>query len=236
MRSGFVWIWAFSGSVRSGLNNRPVPKSDEAKLKDLLWRQQGQRKRLKGAKRIIREAQIALHKLKGKVAKTRQRIEAKALSPAEKAVRWAMAQQGTTEKPDGSNWGLPVSKWIRFTGYSGPVPWCGCFVARAVVGEGKADIPTRIRLGYNEFIVADARARRNGLQEVPIAKARPGDIVVFYFPHIALVRGKPGHGVLPTIEGNTSPTNSGSQANGGTVAAKSRPLGDVRLVARPDYP
>lgn len=205
------------------------------KLEDLLRRQQVQRKRARGAQAALRRARIALHKLKGKIAATRQRIQAKRQTPAEKAVAWAMRQQGTAEHPDGSNWGKPVQNWIKFTGYSSPVPWCGCFVARAVVGEGKADIPARIRLGYNGYIVEDAEANRNGLREVPVGAARAGDIVTFDFPHIALVRGPVRNGMVPTCEGNTSPTSSGSQANGGTVAAKQRPVSSVRVVARPSY-
>lgn len=209
---------------------------DTEQLADLLRRQQAKRKQAKGAKKALRAAQRALNVLKGKIAATRRRVNARSLRPAEKAVRWAMTRQGTAEHPDGSNWGVPVQNWIRFTGYSSPVPWCGCFVARAIIGEGKANIPTRIRLGYNEYIVSDAEAGRNGLREVPFGAARPGDIVVFTFPHIGLVRGNPSSSSLPTVEGNTSPTSSGSQANGGTVAAKTRPRSDVRLIARPSYP
>lgn len=213
-----------------------MPRSDAEKLADLIKRQQKRRKQAKGLQKALREAARALNVLKGKLAATRRRIREARQTPAEKAVRWAMAQQGTAEKPDGSNWGVPVEDWIKRTGYSFPVPWCGCFVHEAVKVRAGADIPTGIRLGYNEYIVADAEANRNGLREVPYGAARPGDIVVFTFPHIALVRGNPSSSSLPTIEGNTSPTSSGSQANGGTVAAKTRPRPQVRLIARPDYP
>lgn len=209
---------------------------ERQRLELLLRKQNARREQARGAKRALREAARALNVLKGKIAKTRNRISKLEIGPAKKAVRWALGQQGVTEKPDGSNWGVPVQDWIKFTGYTFAVPWCGCFVARAVVGEGRADIPQRIRLGYNEYIVADAEAGRNGLREVPIGSARLGDIVVFTFPHIGLVRGKVKNGLLPTIEGNTSPTSSGSQANGGTVAAKNRPVSQVRLIARPEYP
>jgi hypothetical protein len=209
---------------------------EREKLEDLLRRQQVRRVEKKRAKRALRRARNALNKLKGKIAATKQRISLLKVTPAQKAVNWAMRQQGVAEKPDGSNWGVPVQDWIKFTGYGSPVPWCGCFVARAVVGAGGAKVPTRIRLGYNGYIVADAEDDRNGLREVAISEARPGDIVTFDFPHIALVRGRPSNGYLPTIEGNTSPLSSGSQANGGTVAAKSRPLSQVRVIARPTYP
>lgn len=209
-----------------------MPKNDEKKLADLLKRQHAQRQRVKGAKAVLRKARNALNKLKGKIAATRDRLGA---SKPDKAVAWAMRQQGVAEKPDGSNWGVPVQNWIKSTGYSGPVPWCGCFTKVAVVDHGKAKIPTPIRLGYTGYIEEDARNNRNGLREVPFGTARPGDIVVFHFGHIAVVRGKPSATSLPTIEGNTSPLSSGSQSNGGCVAAKTRARADVSVIARPAY-
>jgi hypothetical protein len=210
---------------------------ERAKLEELLRRQQKQRGKARHAVQVQREAKRRVHVLGGKIAVVQNRIkDLKSVSHQERAVRWAMEQQGTAEHPDGSNWGHPVQDWIEFTGYHSPVPWCGCFAARAVVGAGKAEIPTRIRLGFNEYIVYDAQHGRNGLRQVDYAKAKPGDLVVFTFPHIAVVRGKPTSNGLPTIEGNTSPLSSGSQANGGTVAAKVRSRSDVRLIARPLYP
>jgi hypothetical protein len=165
----------------------------------------------------------------------RERRQARKIGPFA-AVKWGLAQLGVAEKPDGSNWGVPVETWIKFTGYGGPVPWCGCYVAWAVVKVGQAAIPARIRLGYHGYIIADANAGANGLRAVPIAQAKPGDIVAFNFAHIALVREPyDGSGYLETVEGNTSPTTAGSQNNGGTVAAKRRPIGDVAVIARPNY-
>lgn len=216
---------------------KPAPKTpDEKKLVALLKRAYGQKQRLKGLQKAAAESQKALNVLKGKIAATRGRINASKRKPADKAVRWALSQQGVGEKPDGSNWGIPVQTWIKNTGYSSPVPWCGCFVHEAVVEKAKAKIPSGIRLGYNGYIVEDAENNTNGLKAVPIGSARAGDIVTFDFPHIALVRGPVRNGMVPTIEGNTSPTSSGSQNNGGTVAAKLRPVSQVRVVARPKYP
>ena len=216
----------------------PAKTPDEKKLVDLLKRTYGQKKRLKGAQKVVASAKRALNKLKGKVAKTRARIAASKVTPPEKAVRWFMSQQGVAEKPDGSNWGVPVQNWIKSTGYSSPVPWCGCATKVAVVDHGKAKIPTPIRLGYTGYIEEDARAKRNGLTAVAFDKGKKGDIVVFGFGHIAVLREdvRPGSSVCLTIEGNTSPLSSGSQNNGGTVAAKTRSRSDVTVITRPKYP
>ena len=152
------------------------------------------------------------------------------------ATNWALRQEGITEKPPNSNWGEPVSDWIKRTGYSGPVPWCGCFVHEAVVEKGGAKIPSEVRLGYNGYINEDAKANKNGLRQVAWSEARKGDIITFDFNHIALVRGRPSATSIPTVEGNTSPLSSGSQYNGGAVAAKTRLRANTVCIARPNYP
>lgn len=152
----------------------------------------------------------------------------------QKVIAWAKDQVGTTEHPDGSNWGHPVQDWIAFTGYSGPVYWCGCFAAYATVKIGGAKIPSRIRLGYDGYIVADALAHDNGLVAVGFSEARAGDIVVYTFPHIGLIDKTVGDTAY-TIEGNTSSGSSGSQSNGGGVYSRSRSRSEVRVIARPDY-
>ena len=70
----------------------------------------------------------------------KRRYEAQQRRARRQAVKWARRQIGTTEHPKGSNWGHPVQDWITFTGYGGPVFWCGCFVAFAVVEKGGAQI------------------------------------------------------------------------------------------------
>lgn len=216
--------------------------TERERLTDLLHRQgkeqRAHQKHRRGTLRR-RQAKARLLRLKGLIAAARSEIARLVRVTSSKgpaaAVRWGMHQQGVSEHPDGSNWGHPVQDWIQRTGYTTPVPWCGCFAHEAVVEKGKAKIPSEIRLGYTGYIEEDARAKRNGLREVPFNQAKKGDIVVFSFGHIAVVRGKPSITSIPTIEGNTSPLSSGSQANGGTVAAKTRSRSDVTVIARPAY-
>jgi hypothetical protein len=160
-----------------------------------------------------------------------------AKSPGEKAIERSKDLVGVHEEPAGSNWGVKVGEMIRYTGYTGPVYWCGCCAAWIVVKLGGANIPNRIRLGYAPYITADALAGANGLRAVPVEKCRAGDLGSLWGgEHVVTVRGPARNGKVPTREGNTS-ASDGSQSNGGEVADKERPIGDFDrgIVARPDW-
>jgi hypothetical protein len=160
-----------------------------------------------------------------------------AKAPGERAIERSADLVGVHEEPPGSNWGRMVGKMIRFTGYSGPVYWCGCCAAWIVIKLGGARIPSPIRLGYAPYITADALAGANGLTAVPVDHARAGDLGCLWGgEHVVTVRGAPRNGMVPTREGNTS-ASDGSQSNGGEVADKERPIGDFDrgIVARPNY-
>jgi hypothetical protein len=154
---------------------------------------------------------------------------------ARAAVRWARSKIGVHEQPDGSNWGHPVQDWITFTGYDEPVPWCGCFVGFAVVEKAGADVPKRIRLGFDLHINEDAEAGKNGFaRSVPVSEARRGDIATFSFGHIGLVAGPTKNGMIHTIDGNSA-AGDGSNNNGGEVAEHRRPVSLVTCVGRLRY-
>ena len=141
---------------------------------------------------------------------------------------------GITEQPYGSNWGPHIEDWIRYTGYTGPVYWCGCLTCYAVVEIGGAKIPARSRLGYDGYINADAAAGQNGLRRVSLDDARAGD-VTWDFHHISTCVGPVSGGCIPSIDGNTSSDDAGSQSNGGGVFRKNRSVSSVVTVARPAY-
>ena len=171
----------------------------------------------------------------------RRRIEAKRKSGAQKAVRAARKHVGVTESPAGSNKGpYPISaSQIHCIGYDG-VAWCGCEVCELAVIIGGADIPLKARLAYTPYIDQDAGNGANGLTEVSVFHALPGDIAVFnfgsgYAKHTGLVVGPTENGYVHCIEGNTSSGTSGSQDNGGGVYERKRPVSDVICIARPDY-
>ncbi len=193
------------------------------------------------AKRHYAKAQVL--KVKGRVAQL-QNLLAKlvrqhANEGPKATVRWAKAREGTSESPAYSNLGPGISQWERNTGYSVPpgVYWCGCFASEATIVHGKAKIPNRNRCGYGPYVMADARNHTNGFREVPFDEIQAGDYLVFFNgEHQGIARGRSSGGVVPTIEGNTSPSSSGSQFNGGCVAAKTRTRADVSCAARPAYP
>jgi hypothetical protein len=193
---------------------------------------EGTQKLLRGRKLTTGEAVVA----KARAPYRRKLRKRFAASPGQKAVTAGRKLVGVHEVPAGSNWGGKVEQFIRFTGYPGPVFWCGCFACWVVVKLGGAKIPNRIRLGYAPYITADALAGRNGLTAVPAAEARPGDIACFWGgQHIEVIAGKPNGGTVECLGGNTS--TSGKENNGGAVCLNRRSLSDFDsgIVARPAY-
>jgi hypothetical protein len=154
----------------------------------------------------------------------------------ERAVQMGRKLLGVHEEPPGSNWGPKVSDFILFTGYSGPVFWCGCYACWVVVKLGEAKIPDRIRMGYAPYITADAQGDNNGFHSVRSVDARPGDVVCLWGgQHVEVIAEKPSGGVVRCIGGNTS--NSGQDNNGGEVCENTRALSDFDsgIVARPNW-
>lgn len=159
-----------------------------------------------------------------------------AKSPGVLAVKEGRKLIGVKEQPEGSNWGGKVQEFIEFTGYSGPVYWCGCYACWVVVKLGGAKIPVRIRLGYAPYITADALAKTNGLRAVPISEGRPGDIICLWNgKHIETIAEPVTGSSFEVLGGNT--TKGGQESNGGEVAANIRSVSDVDrgIAARPDW-
>ncbi len=190
-------------------------------------------KLIRGRKLTRTEAVVA----KARAPYRRRLRKRYAKAPGELAIERSADLVGVHEEPAGSNWGGVVGKMIRFTGYSGPVFWCGCCACWIVIKLGGAKIKDRIRLGFATYITEDALAGRNGLTAVPIENCRAGDLGCLWVgKHIVTIRGPVRNGMVPTREGNTS-AGDGSQDNGGEVADKERPVGDFDrgIAARPHY-
>ena len=133
---------------------------------------EGTQKLIRGRERTDEET-AAGHRRQDYREKLRKRY---AKSPGEQAIVKSNGLVGVHEEPSGSNWGKKVGEMITFTGYSGPVFWCGCCAAWIVIRLGGGRIPNRIRLGYAPFISADALAHTNGLRAVPVGKCQAGDL------------------------------------------------------------
>jgi cell wall-associated NlpC family hydrolase len=180
-----------------------------------------------------------IDKLTGWIARRRQKLAAQGAGG--KAVAYALKFEGRTESPAGSNDAPFLADWRRALGatlaWMKGQPWCGfgCLAAW-FLGAG-----LRLPDGcvYTPNIVAWAN-RGEHFTRVRPEDARPGDWVVFNFvggssvaDHVGLALGPARGGMIPTIEPNTSPSNSGSQANGGGMFRRSRPVGLIACVARP---
>ncbi len=145
----------------------------------------------------------------------------------EQALAKAVSQLGYAESPAGSN----LTKFGAWYGMDGN-PWCAMFVTWAYLQAGPSKSFVKgARWAYCPYVVADARAGRNGLTTTddPI----PGDLVVYdwqrdtIYDHIGIVEKVTGKNTFDAIEGNTSTSNN---SNGGQVMRRSRTTSDAGIV------
>jgi hypothetical protein len=161
------------------------------------------------------------------------------------AVTFARARRGVTEDPPNSNRGPWVDKFQAAWGPARGYAWCGAFAGWAAKKAGLQGLTDRVL--YVPYIIADARKGVNGFEKFVAAKdIQIGDFVCMDFggsavvgEHVGIARG-PAYRVgenwyVPTIEGNTSSSDSGSQSNGGGVFDRSRPIGVIVGGARPRW-
>jgi hypothetical protein len=170
-----------------------------------------------------------------------ERVPAKTLTPAA-LLHIARGELGTTELPPNSN----RTKYGQALGLQG-VAWCGEFVFWCFL-EGGIDlrthgVPGRDAASTNVF---DVRLQQAGWKRVTPAQGQPGDIVFYNFgvtgagdpanddDHVGILV-KQHSGAIDAIEGNTSPTSLGSQANGGGVYHRTRSYGLIRHLYRPPW-
>jgi hypothetical protein len=159
-----------------------------------------------------------------------------------RALRWALAQVGTTDSPtDGAEADGRVESWLHEFGMSG-VGWCGAFVGyalRLVAGIHTIDV----RVVWVPYVLEDAGAGRLGWESiVHPCDAGPGDVALFNWEgshepqHIGFViANDPARSVVHTVEGNTTRDGKGDQADGGGVFVRERPYGVIVACARPRY-
>lgn len=129
-------------------------------------------------------------------------------SQRERAVGWAVAQNGTKERGT-TNCSPTIDRWQRDMGLKVPPcrVWCGAFVHQAYK---RAGINLSSRLIDPDRSYDDAIAGRRHLRKISVSAIGPGDIVFYKFrdgvraSHLALARAKPSNGKLETVEGNTS--------------------------------
>lgn len=188
----------------------------------------------------------------GPLYRMRAKARAKAANETQQKVEAVLTcglhQIGTKEDPKGSN-RVKYSLWYAGTGFA----WCAAFISWCV--EVLCHHPKKLKFhyAYVPYIVADARAHRNGLSEVSRAPVDtlhlriacfdwegngvadhvgftvPEKFLLEHFPlNLARARkqfGKLGAGDFWSLEGNTSPNND---SNGGEVWLRKRNEGDVQ--------
>lgn len=210
----------------------------DAKVQRLKARRARQRKKRRGLLARAATLKVKIGKLTGRIRRRRKKLAKQGAGG--KAAAYLLGYVGRTESPAGSNDAPFLGAWRRelpSLAWMKGQPWCGfACIAAWQFGAGK-----RLQDGvvYTPNIVAWAR-RGEFFTAVSPGNARAGDLVVFNFAggspvadHVALALGPARNGVIPTVEGNTSPSTSGSQANGGGVFKRSRPVGLIAVVARP---
>lgn len=141
--------------------------------------------------------------------------------------------------PDDPEPGSEAGRWLAkrmgqswLAGPSTSVWWCMCFVSMCFDMAGEAEAIGG--LSYNTDVT------RSRMNEVDIEDAQRGDVVLFDWDsdgatdHVGIVEANLGGGWLQTIEGNTSPSNSGSQSAGNGVYRRQRRYG-IACVLRPKW-
>lgn len=141
--------------------------------------------------------------------------------------------------PDDPEPGSEAGRWLAkkmgqpwLSGPSESVWWCMCFVSMCFDMAGQIDAIGG--LSYNTDVT------KNRMKKVSIEDAQRGDVVLFDWDqdgltdHVGIVEANLGDGWLQTIEGNTSPSNAGSQSAGNGVYRRQRKWG-IDCVLRPDW-
>ena len=146
------------------------------------------------------------------------------------AVAEASKYIGVSEDPAGSN-KVMFSEWYEMNG-----PWCAMFVTYCFVQAKSKSFIKGSKYAYCPYLLADAKASRNGLRIIPTTSARMGDIVLFDWnkdgtaDHVGIVSVAPNkRKTFTSVEGNTSGTNP---SDGGMVALMERKVTDVIAFVR----
>lgn len=131
-----------------------------------------------------------------------------------------------------------LSAWYQAMGW----PWCAFATSLSAKAAGSKTAELAFKLPeFNELYVPDilyhARRGEYGMRVVSLESALPGDWAVFNFDggevdHIGTLIRKIDGLTIETVEGNTSPNNMGSQADGGGVYLRTRPVSQVTTFIR----
>lgn len=145
---------------------------------------------------------------------------------AEKVLAIAKAEIGVKESPPDSN-NVKYNTWYYGKAVRGDdYPWCMAFVQWCFY-QAKWTLPykTPSCSGLLNWY-------RQHNPACVVKTPKPGDIAIYNFGHTGIVESVASRTVT-VIEGNTSPSNSGSQDNGGMVCRRTRSTSLVTAYIRP---
>lgn len=161
-------------------------------------------------------------------ASRRRRIALK-VSRGALVLKEARTHLGTKESPPASN-RVVFSLWYGLIG-----SWCAMFVSYCSVKVGIKSFQRGVHYAYVPFLVADARAGRNGLSLAHWNDVKPGDYVCYDWngdgtaDHIGIFEKKLTSVSFSAIEGNTG---VGNNSNGGEVMRRERYTSNVLAFVR----
>ena len=138
---------------------------------------------------------------------------------AARLIEVAKAEIGTIEGPKDNETKYGAFAKANFQ------PWCGSFV-NWCANEAGVKVPNTVYTPGG----AAAFKKAGAWIDCDVADPEAGDIAYFDFPsdsvdrisHVAIVIADNEDGTVWCVEGNTSPTDKGSQRNGGQVSKKLR--------------
>lgn len=144
----------------------------------------------------------------------------------------ARHEVGVHEDPPGSN----RQPYAAEVGHANGYAWCQTF-CNAMAKRAGIELATGVM--QTAYTPAAVNAWKNAGRWSPTPEA--GDFVYFQFDsdpqvdHVGIVIEVLANGDVRTIEGNTSPSNVGSQSHGGQVCERVRPRRLIAGFGRPHF-
>lgn len=131
------------------------------------------------------------------------------------ALQIAQTQVGQTEKPLGSNWGMPVQNYLASVGINFPASWCMAFMYYCF-DHAALQLGVTNPLFKTGGVLAQYNNRRANLVAIDPLKPLqdqllPGDIFIMR------MEGGEGHtGIIENLNGDTIHTIEGNTNNNGS--------------------
>lgn len=172
------------------------------------------------AQREARHLQAALKFHKAQEQAARLQLHLTAPKGAKVGVTWGLSKVGVHEQPAFSNRGPQIDEWLLACGVPAGNPWCQAF-ANAILHYGGG---VQLKSAFTPQVLQWGKEKKNGLVFVGgVDHVQLGDFLFYKWPgvssdscdHVGTFDGS------MSLEGNTSPADSGSQNNGGCVARHS---------------